>query len=89
MYQQHSYQVTTYVAPKTSGVNEISVIFHDVHNPNNPSENVSNALIMQVFDDLVEVYQLLYANAANDRTGLGFIPADADINFLLSTQDPS
>ncbi|MDO7613651.1 MAG: hypothetical protein MUQ75_05375, partial [Crocinitomicaceae bacterium] len=67
-YQQHAYQVTTYGVPKTAGVNEISVIFHVVHNPNNPAENVSNALIMQVFDDLVEDYQLLNANAANART---------------------
>ena len=51
-YQQHAYQVTNYGVPKTAGVNEISVIFHVVHNPNNPAENVSNALIMQVFDDL-------------------------------------
>ena len=55
-YQQHAYQVTNYGVPKTSGVNEISVVFHVVHNPNNPAENVSNALIMQVFDDLVEDY---------------------------------
>ena len=88
-YQQHAYQVTTYGVPKTSGTNEISVIFHVVHNPNNPAENVSNALIMQVFDDLVEDYLLLNANAANARTGFGFVPADCDINFCLATQDPS
>ena len=88
-YQQHAYQVTTYGVPKTSGVNEISVIFHVVHNPNNPAENVSNALIMQVFDDLVEDFQLLNANAANARTQFGFVPADCDINFCLATQDPS
>ena len=88
-YQQHAYQVTTYGVPKTAGVNEISVIFHVVHNPNNPAENVSNALIMQVFDDLVEDYQLLNANAANARTQFGFTPADCDINFCLATQDPT
>lgn len=88
-YQQHAYQVTTFGVPKTSGVNEISVIFHVVHNPNNPAENVSNALIMQVFDDLVEDFQLLNANAANARTQFGFVPADCDINFCLATQDPS
>ena len=88
-YQQHAFQVTNYGVPKTAGVNEISVIFHVVHNPNNPSENVSNALIMQVFDDLVEDYQLLNANAANARSQFGFTPADCDINFCLATQDPS
>ena len=48
-----------------------------------------NALIMQVFDDLVEDFQLLNANAANARTQFGFVPADCDINFCLATQDPS
>lgn len=78
-------------APKTSGVNEISVIFHVVHNTNNPAENVSNALIMQVFQDLTEDYQLLNTNASNARTGApyNFTPADANINFCLATQDAS
>jgi len=74
--------------PETSGVNEISVIFHVVHNPSNPAENVSNAQIMALFQELQDDYQLLNADAANARTGLGFIPADADINFCLATQDP-
>jgi len=71
---------------KTPGVNNIAVIFHVVHNPNNPSENVSNALIMQVYDDIVEDFQLMNADAANARTGFGFTPADANINFCLATQ---
>lgn len=71
---------------KTPGVNTISVIFHVVHNTNNPAENVSNALIMQVFNDISEDFQLLNANAANARTGFGFNPADANINFCLATQ---
>lgn len=86
-----SAMATSAIAPKTSGVNEISVIFHVVHNPNNPAENVSNALIMQVFQDLTEDYQLLNANASNARTGApyNFTPADANINFCLATQDES
>lgn len=71
---------------KTPGVNEISVIFHVVHNPNNPAENVSNALIMQVFDDLTEDYLLLNTDAANARAG--FTPANPGINFCLATQMP-
>jgi len=75
--------------PETPGVNTISIIFHVVHNPNNPAENVSNALIMQVYNDLVEDFQLLNSDAANARTGapFNFIPADANINFCLATQD--
>lgn len=77
--------------PETPGINTISVIFHVVHNPNNPAENVSNALITQVFNDLTEDYQLLNSNASNARTGtpFNFIPADANINFCLATQDES
>lgn len=74
--------------PKTPGTNTISVIFHVVHNPSNPAENVSNSLIMQVFNDLQEDYQLLNADQSNARTAFGFIPADANINFCLATQDP-
>jgi len=74
---------------KTPGTNTISVIFHVVHNPANPAENVSNSLIMQVYNDLVEDFQLLNADAANARTAFGFVPADANINFCLATQTPT
>ena len=72
---------------KTPGVNTISVIFHVVYNPNNPAENVSNALIMQVFNDIQEDFQLMNQDAVNARTNFGFIPADANINFCLATKD--
>ena len=74
---------------KTPGVNTIPIIFHVVYNPNNPAENVSNALIMQVYNDIVEDYQLLNTDAANARTGFGFNPADANINFCLATKMPN
>lgn len=74
--------------PETSGTNEISVIFHVVYNPNNPAENVSNANIMALFQELQEDYLLLNTDAANARTGLGFIPVNTNINFCLATQDP-
>ena len=72
---------------KTPGTNTISVIFHVVYNT--PAENVSNALIMSVFNDLSEDFQLLNADAANARTSFGFTPADANINFCLATQTPA
>lgn len=74
---------------KTPGVNEISVIFHVVYNPSTPGSNVSNAAIMDVYDDIVEDFQLNNADAANARSAYGFTPADANINFCLATQDPS
>ncbi len=75
--------------PETPNPNEISVIFHVVHNPNNPAENVSNAQIMALFQELQEDYQLLNADASMVRGGFGFTPADCDINFCLATQDPT
>lgn len=87
-YQQSASTVASMSFPETSGVNEISVIFHVVHNPLNPAENVSGAQILALFQELQDDYQLLNADAANARTALGFIPADANINFCLATQDP-
>lgn len=90
-YNQSYYDGVAAVNPvaidKTPGINTISVIFHVVHNPNNPAENVSNALIMQVFNDLTEDFQLLNADAAGVRPM--FTPADANINFCLATQTPT
>jgi PKD repeat protein len=74
---------------KTPGVNTIAVIFHVVHNPNNPAENVSNALIMQVFNDIQQDFQLLNADASQARSQFGFVPADANINFCLATRTPT
>jgi len=72
---------------KTSGVNEISIIFHVVYNPATSGSNVSNAAIMSVYDDIVEDFQLNNANAVNARGAFNFIPADANINFCLATKD--
>lgn len=74
---------------KTPGINTIAVIFHVVHNPNNPAENVSNAQIMQVFNDIQQDFQLLNADASQARTNFGFVPADANINFCLATRTPT
>lgn len=85
-YLESTSKVFVQPTMKTPGVNNISVIFHVVHNPNNTSENVSNALIMQVFNDIQEDFQLLNSNAANARSAYGFVPYDANINFCLATQ---
>jgi hypothetical protein len=87
-YQQSAATAASMSFPETPGVNEISVIFHVVYNPSNPAENVSSAQIQALFLELQQDYQLLNADAANARGGLGFVPADADINFCLATQDP-
>ena len=86
-YLEEAAKTKPYKPEKTPGINTISVIFHVVHNPNNPAENVSNALIMQVFNDIQEDFQLLNQDAANARTNFGFVPADVNINFCLATKD--
>lgn len=88
-YLEEAAKTKPYKPEKTPGINTISVIFHVVHNPNNPAENVSNALIMQVFNDIQEDFQLLNQDAANARTNFGFVPADVNINFCLATKDPA
>jgi PKD repeat protein len=86
-YLEEAAKTKPYKPEKTPGINTISVIFHVVHNPNNPAENVSNALIMQVFNDIQEDFQLMNQDAANARTNFGFVPADVNINFCLATKD--
>ena len=91
-YNQSYYNGVHNVNPanldKTPNANEISIIFHVVYNPNNPAENVSNANIMNVYNNLVEDYLLLNSDAGNVRSGFGFTPANPGINFCLATQDP-
>lgn len=87
-YLYHAQHVNELPVNKTSGVNEISIIFHVVYNPSTPGSNVSNAQIMAVYNDLVEDYLLMNTDAANARTGFGFTPANPNINFCLATQDP-
>jgi len=74
---------------KTPGTNTIAVIFHVVHKNTHPlgtGTNVPNALIMTVFNDLVEDYSLTNADQVNARSAFGFIPDNPGINFCLATQ---
>ena len=87
MYLEEAQKTKPFANTKTPGVNTIAVIFHVVHNPNNPAENVSNAAIMQVFNDIQQDFQLMNQDAANARTQFGFVPADVNINFCLATKD--
>ncbi|MBK8927927.1 MAG: T9SS type A sorting domain-containing protein [Crocinitomicaceae bacterium] len=67
----------------------VPIIFHVVYNPSNPAENVSQADIYQLLDAVNEDFNLLNADAASARTALGFVPANADIEFCLAQRDPS
>jgi PKD repeat protein len=71
---------STYVVP---------IIFHVVHNPASPAENVSQSAIYALLDAVNEDFNLLNADAAAARSALGFVPANADIEFCLAQRDPS
>lgn len=93
-YQQYmidAASMVNYTQNKAAGPNTIPVIFHVVHEgePVGTGTNVSNAAIMNMFNDLVEDFQLLNADASNARAGYGFTPADANIDFCLAQQDPN
>lgn len=82
--QSRNYDYTSERAAAT-----IPIIFHVVHNPNNSAENVSEADILQVFQDINEDYTLMNADASQARSAFGFTPANVDIDFCLATKDPS
>lgn len=67
----------------------IPIIFHVIYNPASPSENVSQSAIYALLDAVNEDFNMLNADVVNARTGLGFVPANADIEFCLAQRDPS
>lgn len=67
----------------------IPIIFHVVHNPTNPAENVSQTAIYNLLDAVNEDFNAANADIVNARTSLGFVPANADIEFCLAQRDPS
>jgi len=71
---------STYIVP---------IIFHVVHNPASPAENVSQSAIYALLDAVNDDFNALNADITDARTGLGFVPANADIEFCLAQRDPS
>ena len=67
----------------------VPIIFHIVHNPNNPAENVSDAIITGLFNQLNDDFQLSNSDASDARSAYGFTPANVDISFCMAQQDPS
>ncbi len=67
----------------------VPIIFHVIHNPASPAENVSQAAIYNLLDAVNEDFNLMNADASAARTALGFVPANADIEFCLAQRDPS
>jgi hypothetical protein len=81
---QQAIMAQNYVASDRSTYT-IPIIFHVIHNPASPAENVSQAAIYNLLDAVNEDFNLLNADASAARTSLGFIPANADIEFCLGT----
>ena len=67
----------------------IPIIFHVIHNPASPAENVSQTAIYNLLDAVNEDFNAANADIGNARTALGFVPANADIEFCLAQRDPS
>ncbi|MEX1001953.1 MAG: M43 family zinc metalloprotease [Crocinitomicaceae bacterium] len=67
----------------------IPIIFHVVHNPNNPAENVSEAAINALLDAVNEDFSATNSDVGDLRTGFGWTAVDADIEFCLAQKDPT
>ena len=66
----------------------LPVIFHVVHNLDNPAENVSTADIYALLDEVNLDFSATNPDVGDARSAYGFTPADADIEFCLAAYDP-
>ena len=68
----------------------IPIIFHIVHNPANPAENVAYSTIQNYLDVLNDDFQLLNTDAVTAHTtAYGFTAANVELSFCLALQDPA
>jgi len=87
--QEQALLAQTYTGSSDRATYTVPIIFHIVHNPNNPAENVSQAAIYNLLNVLNQDFSMTNPDVGGARTGLGFIPANADIEFCLAQRDPS
>ena len=66
----------------------IPIIFHVIHNPNNPAENVSQTAINALLDAVNADFSASNSDIGNLRSNFGWVPANADIEFCLAQRDP-
>ena len=91
--QQSIFQIINNgTSAKKAALYTIPVVVHVVHNPsnsNNPTENVPDAIILDMINTLNEDFQRLNPDTVNTRPI--FLPdaADAQIAFCLASKDPS
>ena len=58
---------------------ELPVIFHVIHNLDNPAENVSQSDIYDLLDEVNLAYDAANADVGTARTSFGFNPSNSDI----------
>jgi len=87
--EEQALRAQTYEGASDRATYTVPIIFHIVHNPNNPAENVSQAAIYNLLDVLNEDFSATNPDIGGVRTGLGFVAANADIEFCLAQRDPS
>jgi hypothetical protein len=71
-----------------TGVVTIPVVFHVVHNPAQPSQNISDAQIQSQIDVLNEDFRAKNADVVKVPAVWKSLVADARIEFVLASTDP-
>lgn len=84
-YQQMTQNID-YSGATPKAIYTIPIIFHVIYNT--PTQNVSHASIVAIFDQLNKDFQLQNADVSNARSQFGFTPANVDVNFCLAQRDP-
>lgn len=72
----------------TTGYLVIPVVFHVVHNPSNPSENIDDTLIFSQIDVLNEDHTKTHPYVSSTLPVFDSISAITGIKFCLATVDP-
>ncbi|MCI5055388.1 MAG: M43 family zinc metalloprotease [Flavobacteriales bacterium] len=74
---------------KSGGATIIPVVFHIVHNQNDPNQNIANATVYEVLESLNRDFRRFNPDQTNTRAIFDTIAADSKIQFCLASIDPS
>lgn len=77
------------ILPGRTGVTTIPVVVHVVYNPNSPEQNISDAQIQSQIDVLNKDFRATNPDVASVPAPFKPLVADARIEFVLATTDPS
>jgi hypothetical protein len=87
--EQHTKEILQHATRTVDGVISIPVVVHVVYNVNNPSENISDAQIINQINILNEDFRRLNADAVNTPAMFQSVAADSEIEFCLADVDPN